>query len=169
MFNLNLFLFSFVNSGCSRYFFLQLSVDTLLTSWSSTCFVCCSTYRLRSSPWYTCCSSILHRRYSRCLSRIVLGPLHPVDRCRCCFHNCSRVGLVYLPMPKSGYGKVVQRWIDGVYSVHLYWNVDLGDDFWKLFVTLLKWVFLIHVFDLPNVFWLLPRVWFRWYLVLTEH
>ena len=47
--------------------------------------------------------------------------------------------------------------------------MDLGDDFWKLFMTLLIVGVRIQVLDLLDVFWLVPPVWFRWYLVLTEH
>ena len=52
----------------------------------------------------------------------------------------------------------MQRWIDVVDSVRLCWNVDLGDDFWKLFVTLLIVGVRIQVLDLLDVFWLLLPV-----------
>ena len=43
-------------------------------------------------------------------------------------------------------------------SVRQCWNVDLGDDFWKLFVTLLIVRVQIQVLHLPDFFWLLPPV-----------
>ena len=52
----------------------------------------------------------------------------------------------------------MERWIDVVNSVRRYWNVGLGDDFWKLFVTLLIVGVRIQVLDLLDVFWLLPPV-----------
>ena len=81
-----------------------------------------------------------------------------VDRCRYRLLRCPRVGLRYVPIPESLLGKIVQRWIDVVDSVRRCWNVDLGDDFWKLFVTLLIVGVRIQVLDLLDVFWLLPPV-----------
>ena len=52
----------------------------------------------------------------------------------------------------------MQRWIDVVDSVRRCWNVDLGDDFWKLFLPLLIVGVRIQVLDLLDVFWLLPPV-----------
>ena len=52
----------------------------------------------------------------------------------------------------------MQRWIDVVDSVRRYWNVDLGDDFWKVFVRLLIVGVRNLVLDLLDVFWLLPPV-----------
>ena len=52
----------------------------------------------------------------------------------------------------------MQWWIVVVDSVPQCWNVDLGDDFWKLFVTLLIVGVRIQVLDLLDVFWLLPPV-----------
>ena len=49
----------------------------------------------------------------------------------------------------------MQWWIDVVDSVCRCRNVDLGDHFWKLFVTLLIVGVRIQVFDLLDVFWLL--------------
>ena len=85
-------------------------------------------------------------------------PLDHFDRYGYRFCRCLRVGLGYLPIPESLLGKVVQGWIGVVESVRGCSNVDLGDDFWKLFVTLLIGEVRIHVLDLLDVFWLLPPV-----------
>ena len=45
----------------------------------------------------------------------------------------------------------MQRWIDVVDSIRRCWNVDLGDDFWKLFVTLLIVGVRLQVLDLLDV------------------
>ena len=52
----------------------------------------------------------------------------------------------------------MERWIDAVDSVRRCWNVDLGDDFWMLGVTLLIVGVRIQVLELLDVFWLLPPV-----------
>ena len=52
----------------------------------------------------------------------------------------------------------MQRWIDVVNSVRRCWNVDLGDDLGKLFVTLLTVGVRTQVLDPLDVFWLLPPV-----------
>ena len=52
----------------------------------------------------------------------------------------------------------MQWLIDVVDSVRQCGNVDLGDDFWKLFVMLLIVGVRIQVPDLLDVFWLLPPV-----------